>query len=55
MSYQSGLTISAGAGVGGDPSPGAGSLVLTRVGGAGVVGDVTVLTGPALLAVTPRR
>ena len=51
----SGLTISAGASVGGDASPGAGPLVLTGVWSTGVVGDVTVLTSPAFLTVTPRR
>lgn len=48
------LTVSAGAGVGDEASPGAGSLVVTGTGTAGVVPLVTVLPGPSLLTVTPE-
>ena len=48
------LTMHAGAGVGDQSGPGAGSLVVTGAGTAGVVPLVTVLTSPALLTVTPE-
>ena len=48
------LTVSAGAGVGDEAGPGAGSLVVAGAGAAGVVPLVTVLPGPSLLTVTPE-